>query len=57
MTYGKHSVWCFLLFFGILADFVRKMLENPVFEGFPAEKETPEVIELQELKFGSGGRI
>jgi len=30
------------------------MLENPVSEGISQKKETPEVIELQELKFGSG---
>jgi len=37
--------------------FVRKLLENPVSEGNPTKIETPEVIELQGLKLGSGGRI
>jgi len=37
--------------------FVRKLLENPVSEGNPAKNKTPEVIELQGLKLGSGGRI
>ncbi len=41
----------------VFGNFVRKLLENPVFEGNPAKKETPEVVELQELKFGSGDRI
>ena len=33
------------------------MLENPVLEGNSTQKENPEVVELQEVKFGSGGRI
>jgi integrase len=40
--------------FGI---FVRKLLENPVSEGFSPKKETPEVVKLQEFKVGSGGWI
>lgn len=41
----------------VFGSFVRKLLENPVSEGNSAQKETPEVVELQELKIGSGGRI
>jgi len=41
----------------VFGSFVRKLLENPVFEGNPTPKEIPEVVELQGLKFGSGGRI
>ena len=41
----------------VFGSFVRKLLENPVSEGNPSKKETPEVVKLQELKFGSGGRI
>jgi len=41
----------------VFGNFVRKLLENPVSEGNPSKKETPEVVQLQELKFGSGGRI
>ena len=37
--------------------YVRKHLENPESEGNPIKKETPEVVQLQELKFGSGGRF
>jgi hypothetical protein len=33
---------------------LRKLLENPVSEGFPRKK-IPEVAKLQELKFGGGG--
>lgn len=35
----------------------RKLLENPEFEGKPTKKETPEVVEPQEFKLGSGGGI
>jgi len=31
------------------------LLENPVSEGNPTKKETPEVVTLQEFKLGSGG--
>ena len=41
----------------VFGSFVRKLLENPVSEGFPTQKETPEVVELQGLKLGGGGRI
>jgi len=41
----------------VFGSFVRKLLENPVSEGTSPKKETPEVIELQELKFGSGEGI
>ncbi|MFH1891482.1 MAG: site-specific integrase [Candidatus Zixiibacteriota bacterium] len=41
----------------VFGNFVRKLLENPVSEGFSPKKKTPEVVELQELKLGSGGRI
>lgn len=41
----------------VFGNFVRKLLENPVSEGFPRKKETPEVVEPQGPKFGSGGRI
>lgn len=41
----------------VFGNFVRKLLENPVFEGNPAKKETPEVVEPQELSIGSGARI
>jgi hypothetical protein len=33
------------------------MLGNPAFEGNPSKKGTPEVIELQKIKFSSGGSI
>ncbi|MBD3219588.1 MAG: tyrosine-type recombinase/integrase, partial [candidate division Zixibacteria bacterium] len=36
---------------------VRKLLENPVFEGNSAKNETSEVLQPQRLKFGSGGWI
>ncbi|MDH4241224.1 MAG: hypothetical protein OEW48_16825 [Phycisphaerae bacterium] len=39
------------------ASAVRKLLENPVSEGFPPKNRTPEVVELQGLEFGGGGRI
>jgi len=41
----------------VFGNFVRKLLENPVSEGFSPKNETPEVVELQGLKLGSGGRI
>ena len=41
----------------VFGDFVRKLLENPVSEGFTCKNETPKVVELQGLKLGSGGRI
>ena len=41
----------------VFGSFVRKLLENPKFEGNPTKKETPEVARLQEFKFGSGERI
>jgi site-specific recombinase XerC len=41
----------------VFGNFVRKLLENPVFEGNPVKKETPEVIEPQELSIGSGAGI
>ncbi len=41
----------------VFGSFVRKLLENPKSEGNPTQKEIPEVIELQGLKFGSGDRI
>ncbi len=41
----------------VFGNFVRKLLENPVSEGIPAKIKTPEVIELQGLKLGSGGWI
>lgn len=41
----------------VFGNFVRKLLENPASEGFSQKMETPEVIELQGLKIGSGGRI
>jgi hypothetical protein len=41
----------------VFGNFVRKLLENPVSEGFSQKSKTPEVVELQELKFGSGGWI
>ena len=41
-------------FFG---DFVRKMLENPAYEGIPPKNQKTEVIKPRVLRFGSGGRI
>lgn len=41
----------------IFGNSVSKLLANPIFEGNPAKKEIPEVIELQGPKFGSGGGI
>ena len=41
----------------VFGSFVRKLLENPVSKGFPLNKQTPEVVKLQGLKLGSGGRI
>jgi len=41
----------------VFGNFVRKLLENPVFEGDPTKIKTPEVFEHQGLKLGSGGRI
>jgi len=41
----------------VFGSFVRKLLENPVSEGNSPKNKTPEVVKLQELKFGSGGRI
>ena len=41
----------------VFGSFVRKLLENPVSEGFSLKNETPEVIELQGLKLGSGEGI
>ncbi|HUV30715.1 MAG TPA: site-specific integrase [Acidobacteriota bacterium] len=41
----------------VFGNFVRKLLENPVSEGISPKKGTPEVVELQGLKLGSGGRI
>ncbi len=41
----------------VFGNSVRRLLENPVFEGNPTQKETPEVFGLQEIEFGSGGRI
>ncbi len=41
----------------VFGSFVRKLLENPVSEGKNPQKETPEVVELQEFKVGSGEGI
>lgn len=41
----------------VFGNFVRKLLENPVSEGFPSQKEIPEAVTLQGLKFGSGEGI
>lgn len=41
----------------VFGSFVRKLLENPVSEGNPTQKEIPEAVGLQGLRFGSGGRI
>ncbi len=41
----------------VFGNFVRKLLENPVSEGNSPKMRTPEVVELQGLKLGSGGRI
>ena len=41
----------------VFGPFVRKLLENPVSEGYSPKKETPEVVGLQELGFGGGERI
>ncbi|MCP4702967.1 MAG: hypothetical protein GY865_00025 [candidate division Zixibacteria bacterium] len=41
----------------VFGGFVRKLLENPESEGNSPQKETPEVVRLQELKFGSGEGI
>lgn len=41
----------------VFGHFVRKLLENPVSEGNPAKKRTPEVIDIQRLKLGSGEGI
>ena len=35
----------------------RKMVENPISEENPTQKETPEAVELQEFKLGSGGPV
>jgi hypothetical protein len=40
-----------------VGSFVRKLLENPVSEGFPSKKETSEVVTPQRLEFGSGAGI
>ena len=48
MTFGFRPTW---------EDSVRKLLENPVSEGNPAEKETSEVVDPQRFDIGSGGRI
>lgn len=39
----------------VFGNSVRKLLEIPVSEGNPTKNKTPEVIELQEFKLGSGG--
>ena len=41
----------------VFGNFVRKLSENPVSEGNNPQKEIPETVTLQGLKFGSGGRI
>ncbi len=41
----------------VFGNSVRKLLENPESEGNTLKAETPEVVRLQELKFGSGDRI
>jgi len=41
----------------VFGSFVRKLLENPVSEDYSPKRETPEVVRLQELKFGSGEGI
>jgi integrase len=41
----------------VFGSFVRKLLENPVSEGFSPKNETPEVVELQGFKLGSGAGI
>ena len=38
----------------VFASFVRKLLENPVSEGYSLKNETPEVVGLQELEFIAG---
>jgi hypothetical protein len=41
----------------VFGNFVRKLLENPVSEGNSPKIRTPEVVELQGLKLGSGEGI
>ncbi len=56
----SNEVGCRLdqtVFGGLSNKAVRKLLENPVPEANSPKNETPEVVELQGLKLGSGGRI
>ena len=41
----------------VFGSFVRKLLENPVFEGNPTQNKIPEAVGLQGLKVGSGEGI
>ena len=41
----------------VFGSFVRKLLENPVSEGFPTQNKIPEAVGLQGLKVGSGEGI
>jgi hypothetical protein len=40
----------------VFGSFVRKLLENPVFEGQAPKEEIPEVVKLQGLSLVAGGQ-